>query len=77
MASNGWSARLYWHWILYNTIASTSFCSRSRYHRRMNRGDSVPVAICTTSTPMMSTNPSRPTIAPTSTLSTLVAVAAE
>ena len=21
MASNGWSARLYWQWILYNTIA--------------------------------------------------------
>jgi hypothetical protein len=58
-------------------VARTSFCSRSRYHRRMKRGDSVPVAICTTRTPMVTTNPSRPTIAPMTTLSTPVAVAAE
>jgi hypothetical protein len=58
-------------------VARTSFCRRSRYHRRMKRGDSVPVAICTTRTPMVTTNPSRPTIAPITTLSTPVAVAAE
>ena len=33
-------------------VASTAFCSRSRYHSRMYRGDSVPVACCTTSTPI-------------------------
>jgi hypothetical protein len=58
-------------------VASTTFWSRSRYHRRMSRGDSVPVACCTTSTPMVTTKPSSATIAPTSTLSTPVAVEGE
>jgi hypothetical protein len=30
----------------------------------MNHGDRVPVAICTTSTPMATTTPIRPTMAP-------------
>jgi hypothetical protein len=58
-------------------VASSSFWSWSRYHRRMKRGDSVLVACWTTRTPMVTTKPSRATMAPTRTLSTPVAVAAE
>jgi hypothetical protein len=46
-------------------------------HRRMKRGESVLVAIWTTRTLTVTTNPNRPTTAPTMTLSTLVAVEAE
>ena len=57
--------------------ASTTFCRRSRYQSRMNRGDSVPVAICTTSTPMVTTSPTSPIIDPDTVASTLLAVDAE
>ena len=57
--------------------ASTNFCRRSRYHRRMNRGDNVPVAICTTSTPIVTTRPIRPTMAATTADRTALAVEAE
>ena len=57
--------------------ASTTFCRRSRYQRRMNLGDRVPVAICTTRTPMVTTSPISPIIAPDTVDSTLVAVEAE
>ncbi len=57
--------------------ASTTFCNRSRYHNRMNRGDSVPVAICTTSTPIVTTRPSSPIMAPATAESRLPAVDAE
>ena len=58
-------------------MASTSFCSRSRYHSRMNLGDNVPVAICTTSTLIVTTKPNRPTIAAMIAVSTPLAVSAE
>jgi hypothetical protein len=58
-------------------VARTTFWSRSRYHRRMKRDDSVLVACWTTRTPMVTTKPSRPTMAPTRTLSTPVAVEGE
>ncbi|GAA1209065.1 hypothetical protein GCM10009608_51400 [Pseudonocardia alaniniphila] len=58
-------------------IASTTFCRRSRYQSRMYRGDSVPVACCTTSTPIVTTKPSRATMAPTIAVSTPPAVDAE
>ena len=57
--------------------ARTTFWSRSRYHRRMNLGERVPVAICTTRTPMVTTRPISPTIAPDTVDSTLVAVDTE
>ena len=58
-------------------VPSTAFCRLSRYHSRMNRGESVWVAICTTRTPKATTNPVSPTIAPTIALSTELAVASE
>src|SRR5215213_2669167 len=57
--------------------ARTSFWRRSRYHRRMNRGDSVPVAICTTRTPIVTTSPTSPIIAPDTVDSVLLAVDVE
>ena len=58
-------------------VASTTFCSRSRYQSRMYRGDSVPVACCTTSTPIVTTKPISATIAPTIAVSTPLAVDGE
>ena len=58
-------------------VPSTAFWSTSRYHSRMNRGESVCVAICTTSTPKATTKPVRPTIALTIALSTVLAVDSE
>ena len=55
-------------------VASTAFCSRWLYQSRMNRGDREDVACCTTRTPMVTTRPSRPTIAPTIVVSRVVAV---
>lgn len=57
--------------------ARTSFCSRSRYHSRMKRGDSVPVAICTTSTPIVTTKPISPIIAAAAADNTAFAVFSE
>ena len=45
--------------------ASTAFSIRSRYHRRMYRAENVPVAIWTTSTVTVTTNPVSAAIAPT------------
>src|SRR4051812_7909939 len=57
--------------------ARTTFWRRSRYHSRMNRGESVLVAIWTTSTPMVTTRPTRPIIAPATADSTPAAVDGE
>ena len=57
--------------------ASTSFCRRSRYQSRMKRGERVPVAICTTRTPTVTTRPRSPIIAPDTVVSTLFAVDGE
>ncbi len=58
-------------------VPSTAFCSGSRYQSRMKRGESVWVAICTTSTPKATTKPVSPTIALTIALSTVLAVDSE
>ena len=54
--------------------ARTHFCSTSRYQSRMSRGERLCEAICTISTPIVTTKPVSPTIAPTIELSTAVAV---
>lgn len=58
-------------------VASTVFCSRSLYQRRIYRGDSAPVACWMTRTPIVTTKPRSATIAPTMALSTPLAVVAE
>ena len=53
------------------------FSTRSRYHSRMYRAENVPVAICTTRTVTVTTNPVSAAAPPTIDASTVLAVDAE
>ena len=57
--------------------ASVALRTLSRYQRRMYLAEKVPVAICTTSTLTVTTNPVSPTVAATTVVSTVSAVSAE
>jgi len=57
--------------------ASTAFSIRSRYQRRMYLAENVPVAIWTTRTVTVTTNPIRAAVEPTIADSTVLAVDGE
>ena len=59
------------------SMASVALRTGSRYQIRMYLGENVPVTIWTTSTLTVTTNPSRPTVAPTTVVSTVSAVPVE
>ena len=59
------------------STASTALRARSRYHRRMYRGENVSIAIWTTSTVTVTTKPVSAAIAPMIAASTVLAVDGE